>query len=77
MKLSWNRQTLKLEHTFTISRSSRDEAQVVIVKLEHDGTVGYGEASPSSRARAVPAGCCVMTSLPRLSVRSGISAALA
>lgn len=49
MKLSWNRQTLKLEHTFTISRSSRDEAQVVIAKLEHDGTVGYGEASPSSR----------------------------
>jgi len=49
VKLSWYRQVLKLQHTFTISRSSRDEVQVVIVRLEHEGIVGYGEASPSSR----------------------------
>ena len=40
---------LKLKHTFTISRSSRDVQSIVIVELEHDGIVGYGEAAPSRR----------------------------
>lgn len=40
---------LKLRHTFTISRSSRDISPVVLVELEQDGIVGYGEAAPSRR----------------------------
>lgn len=40
---------LKLKHTFTISRSSRDVQPIVLVELEHDGIVGYGEAAPSRR----------------------------
>ena len=40
---------LKLKHTFTIARSSRDVQQVVLVELEHEGIVGYGEAAPSRR----------------------------
>lgn len=40
---------LKLRHTFTIARSSRDISPVVLVELEHDGIVGYGEAAPSRR----------------------------
>ncbi|MBI3587418.1 MAG: dipeptide epimerase [Ignavibacteriales bacterium] len=49
MKLSFSRFDLKLKHTFTISRSSRDSATVVFVELEHDGIIGVGEAAPSRR----------------------------
>ncbi|HAL55027.1 MAG TPA: dipeptide epimerase [Bacteroidetes bacterium] len=49
MKLTFYRYDLKLKHTFTISRSSRDIATVVIVELDHEGIVGLGEASPSRR----------------------------
>lgn len=40
---------LHLRYTFTISRSSEDVAEVVISEFDHDGIVGYGEASPSAR----------------------------
>ncbi len=49
MKLSWKQYDLKLKHTFRISRSARDTAPVIIIEFEHDGIVGYGEASPSKR----------------------------
>ncbi len=49
MKVSFREYTLRLRHTFTISRGSVDTKQVVIVLLEHDGIVGYGEAAPTSR----------------------------
>ena len=41
--------TLKLAETFTISRSSQDEAEVVQVALEHEGQTGLGEAAPIER----------------------------
>ncbi len=47
MKLTWEPVELKLRHTFTISRSSMDVARNVLVRLEHDGVVGIGEAPPS------------------------------
>jgi len=40
---------LKLKHTFTIARSSRDVSPVVLMELEHEGIVGYGEAAPTRR----------------------------
>lgn len=49
MNLSFNRYDLRLKHTFTIARGARDVSPVVIVELEHDGIVGYGEAAPSAR----------------------------
>jgi len=49
MNLRWSRFDLRLKHTFTIARGGRDISPVVIVELEHDGIVGYGEAAPSSR----------------------------
>jgi L-alanine-DL-glutamate epimerase-like enolase superfamily enzyme len=49
MKLSFRRYDLKLKHTFTIARGARDVSPVVIVELEHDGIIGYGEAAPSAR----------------------------
>lgn len=49
MKLSHSCFELKLKHTFTIARGSRDTSSVVIVEIEHDGITGFGEAAPSSR----------------------------
>lgn len=45
MKLSWTPYDLQLKHVFTISNFSRKTTPVVIVKIEYDGLVGYGEAS--------------------------------
>jgi len=36
---------LKLKHTFTIAHQSRDIQDTVIVRLEEDGIVGWGEAT--------------------------------
>jgi len=49
MRLSFSRFELKLKHTFTIARSSRDVESVVLVELSHEGITGLGEASPSKR----------------------------
>ena len=49
MKLSVREYEIHLRHTFTIARGSVNAKRVVIVHLEHEGIVGYGEASPNSR----------------------------
>jgi L-alanine-DL-glutamate epimerase-like enolase superfamily enzyme len=49
MRLSLRRFDLQLRHTFTIARGSSTIDPVVVVSLEHDGIVGYGEAAPSMR----------------------------
>lgn len=40
---------LPLRHTFTISRSSRSVVRNIIIRIESDGFVGWGEAAPNSR----------------------------
>lgn len=45
MKLTCYPLRLPLEHRFSISRGSIDCQSSLIVALEHDGLVGYGEAS--------------------------------
>jgi L-alanine-DL-glutamate epimerase-like enolase superfamily enzyme len=37
--------TLELRHTFTVAVSSRTTTPAVLVEVEHEGVVGYGEAS--------------------------------
>ncbi|MBI1805908.1 MAG: dipeptide epimerase [Ignavibacteria bacterium] len=49
MRLSYRYIELHLRHTFTIARSSRDIEPCIIVELEHDGVIGYGESAPSER----------------------------
>lgn len=49
MKLSWKRYDLQLKHTFRIARNTRDFVPVVILSLEHDGIIAFGEASPNVR----------------------------
>jgi L-Ala-D/L-Glu epimerase len=41
--------TLRLAETFTISRGSEDEAEVVQVEIRHGGVSGFGEAAPIER----------------------------
>jgi L-alanine-DL-glutamate epimerase-like enolase superfamily enzyme len=49
MKLTVKRYDLRLRHTFTIARNSKDIEPCAIVALEHEGLIGYGEAAPSER----------------------------
>jgi L-alanine-DL-glutamate epimerase-like enolase superfamily enzyme len=41
--------TLRLAETFTISRGSEDEADVVHAEIAHGGYTGFGEAAPIER----------------------------
>ena len=46
MEFRARKQTLELAETFAIARGERVEQEVVQVELEHEGTVGFGEAAP-------------------------------
>jgi L-alanine-DL-glutamate epimerase-like enolase superfamily enzyme len=45
MKMSVRPYTLELKHVFTVASLSRTTTPVVLVEIEYDGVVGYGEAS--------------------------------
>lgn len=44
-ELRCNPYTLELRHRFTLAHSSRTTTPTLLVELERDGTIGYGEAS--------------------------------
>lgn len=45
MKLRFVPYELKLKHAFNLAKSSRTTTPVMLVELEYDGLIGYGEAS--------------------------------
>jgi len=45
MKLRFKPYTLELKHTFTVAVSSRKTTPVMLIEIEYDGIIGYGEAS--------------------------------
>jgi len=45
MTLTYQPFELLLKHTFTIAKFSRTSTPVMLIQLEHDGKIGYGEAS--------------------------------
>lgn len=45
LKLSFKPNELRLRHAFNLARNSRTTTPDVLVQLEYDGIVGYGEAS--------------------------------
>ncbi|HXG38978.1 MAG TPA: dipeptide epimerase [Bacteroidota bacterium] len=49
MKFSFSQYDLQLKHAFTISRSSDAVRPVVLVRVEHEGIIGFGEAAPIRR----------------------------
>ena len=49
MKLSWKQFNLELKYIFKIARGASLVEPIIILELEHDGIIGYGESSPISR----------------------------
>ena len=49
MELRARKATVQLAETFTISRESQDEADLIQVELRHGDVVGHGEAAPIER----------------------------
>jgi len=45
MKLRFRPYTLELKHAFTIATSSRTTTPAMLVEVEQDGVIGYGEAA--------------------------------
>lgn len=45
MKLRFYPYTLELKHVFTVATASRKTTPVMMVEIEYDGVIGYGEAS--------------------------------
>ena len=45
LKMTWRPFTAQLRHVFTVAISSRSTTPGMLVEIEYDGTVGYGEAS--------------------------------
>jgi L-Ala-D/L-Glu epimerase len=45
LKLRFKPYELQLKHVFTIATSSRTTTPVMLVEIEYDGIIGYGEAS--------------------------------
>ena len=54
MKLSFQVYELKLKHPFTIARGSSTVRRTVLVRFEHQGIVGFGEAAPLARYHESP-----------------------
>jgi L-alanine-DL-glutamate epimerase-like enolase superfamily enzyme len=49
VELRARKATVRLAETFTISRESQDEADLIQVELRHGDAVGHGEAAPIER----------------------------
>lgn len=49
LKLTTTSETFRLAETFTISRGSRDAAEVLTVRVEDAGVTGWGECVPYAR----------------------------
>lgn len=51
MKITWHRRSLHLKNPFNIARmpsSKSTDKTVLLVQIEHDGKIGWGEAAPIS-----------------------------
>ena len=45
MTLTYQPFELFLKHTFTIAKFSRTSTPIMLIQIEHEGQIGYGEAS--------------------------------
>lgn len=57
MKLTAHAHDIHLTHTFTTAHGPSDARTVVQYRLEHEGVVGIGEATPHPRFGETPEGC--------------------
>ena len=49
MRITVQPETFQLAQVFTISRGSRSQAEVLTVRIERDGVIGWGECVPYAR----------------------------
>ena len=49
MRITVQPETFQLAQVFTISRGSRSQAEVLTVRIEKDGLIGWGECVPYAR----------------------------
>ena len=49
MRITVQPETFQLAQVFTISRGSRSQAEVLTVRIEKDGVIGWGECVPYAR----------------------------
>jgi len=71
-KLTIRCETWKLAGTFTISRGSKTEAEVVLVELEEDGKVGRGECVPYARYKESISGVIEQIEKLRPAIEGGV-----
>ncbi len=57
MRVTIFERALRLRHTFTIARGSREVNENLFLRLEHEGITAWGEASPNRRYGETPASC--------------------
>ncbi|MEG1539239.1 MAG: dipeptide epimerase [Muribaculaceae bacterium] len=64
LKLSFKPYELKLRHAFNLAKSSRTTTPDVLVKIEYDGIIGYGEASmPPYLGESIESVCKFLSSV--------------
>ena len=64
LKLSFKPYDLKLRHAFNLAKSSRTHTPDVLVQIEQDGIIGYGEASmPPYLGESTESVCKFLSSL--------------
>lgn len=59
MKLSFSPQTLYFKQPFRIAHGTRTSTPIVLTQLEHDGMIGYGEASMPPYAEETHESVCL------------------
>ena len=74
MRLRYLPYTLQMKRTFAISSSARSTTPAVLVEIEHEGAIGYGEASlPPYRKETAESVVSFLKTL-RLSEPDGVEA---
>lgn len=64
LKLTWKPNELTLRHAFNLARYSRTTTPDVLVQLEYDGIIGYGEASmPPYLGESIDSVCSFLSKL--------------
>jgi len=71
-KLKIRSETFKLAQTFTISRGSKSDAEVLVVEIEEDGKTGRGECVPYARYNESVGGVTEMVESLRNAIEGGV-----
>jgi L-alanine-DL-glutamate epimerase-like enolase superfamily enzyme len=71
-KLKIKAESYKLAQTFTISRGSKSEAEVLVVEIEEDGKIGRGECVPYARYKESTGSVTEIVESLRAAIEGGV-----